>query len=604
MKNETSEKSSKPVVDNSSMITAENSSTLQSKLNLRKNKLAQIREKKYSNTALFENQKREWPLKEKKRPKVGLYITDVTISKLKDSELDTKSTLHTTYNHPTYNTTKNRNRNNFFKTKSSLPYITNYNNYNQKLDEETYLEYFKNMTSDENYLQKMEQEKEKSERKLKNKKSRTFRDDKNAYIRKTNEIKRLKYELELKKNAMDNYQENLKIQLNSLNYTMANIQAYKDDIENNFIAKYNEALRIFPRKIYDLKLLSDKQNNELKQLKNDVMNLKQLITKKELALKDIEKWIKLQIFIREGKNPENVKAALKKYNGKLIYNSMEELENNLTYKQNNNLRLIDKYNKSEREKKNLMPWLAEQEKSYENFKKTFWVQVDEKLVELNSLKKREEDLIKTIKQLKSNDESNEFDEVKKLGNEPQIMDIHEIYSNQTLTNELGIKYKPIKKKNNIYHYIDCIFCSILSNDISGLDLDTNSLNQLSNINLPKFKRAFIQMNFIEISLNYLISSINSKIISYKKNMQIMEKTCKIIDSYHKMLNVNRNKKEMKKRRDNILKRVEKRANKNYFTSRGKTDYNVVLVQKNREMERLKNKKYLKNIDIWDFLHDV
>ena len=604
MKNETSEKSSKPVVNNSSMITAENSSTLQSKLNLRKNKLAQIREKKYSNTALFENQKREWPLKEKKRPKVGLYITDVTISKLKDSELDTKTTLHTTYNHPTYNSTKNRNRNNFFKTKSSLPYITNYNNYNQKLDEETYLEYFKNMTSDENYLQKMEQEKEKSERKFKNKKSRTFRDDKNAYIRKTNEIKRLKYELELKKNAMDNYQENLKIQLNSLNYTMANIQAYKDDIENNFIAKYNEALRIFPRKIYDLKLLSDKQNNELKQLKNDVMNLKQLITKKELALKDIEKWIKLQIFIREGKNPENVKAALKKYNGKLIYNSMEELENNLTYKQNNNLRLIDKYNKSEREKKNLMPWLAEQEKSYENFKKTFSVQVDEKLVELNSLKKRGEDLIKTIKQLKSNDESNEFDEVKKLGNEPQIMDIHEIYSNQTLTNELGIKYKPIKKKNNIYHYIDCIFCSILSNDISGLDLDTNSLNQLSNINLPKFKRAFIQMNFIEISLNYLISSINSKIITDKNNMQIMEKTCKIIDSYHKMLNVNRNKKEMKKRRDNILKRVEKRANKNYFTSRGKTDYNVVLVQKNREMERLKNKKYLKNIDIWDFLHDV
>ena len=604
MKNETSEKSSKPVVNNSSMITAENSSTLQSKLNLRKNKLAQIRDKKYSNTALFENQKREWPLKEKKRPKVGLYITDVTISKLKDSELDTKSTLHTTYNHPTYNSTKNRNRNNFFKTKSSLPYITNYNNYNQKLDEETYLEYFKNMTSDENYLQKMEQEKEKSERKLKNKKSRTFRDDKNAYIRKTNEIKRLKYELELKKNAMDNYQENLKIQLNSLNYTMANIQAYKDDIENNFIAKYNEALRIFPRKIYDLKLFSDKQNNELKQLKNDVMNLKQLITKKELALKDIEKWIKLQIFIREGKNPENVKAALKKYNGKLIYNSMEELENNLTYKQNNNLRLIDKYNKSEREKKNLMPWLAEQEKSYENFKKTFSVQVDEKLVELNSLKKRGEDLIKTIKQLKSNDESNEFDEVKKLGNEPQIMDIHEIYSNQTLTNELGIKYKPIKKKNNIYHYIDCIFCSILSNDISGLDLDTNSLNQLSNINLPKFKRAFIQMNFIEISLNYLISSINSKIISDKNNMQIMEKTCKIIDSYHKMLNVNRNKKEMKKRRDNILKRVEKRANKNYFTSRGKTDYNVVLVQKNREMEKLKNKKYLKNIDIWDFLHDV
>ena len=476
--------------------------------------------------------------------------------------------------------------------------------FKEKPNEETYLEYFKNLTNDENYLLKMEQEKEKSERKLKNKKNQTFRDDKNAYIRKTNEIKRLKYELDLKRNAMDNYQENLKIQLNSLNYAIANIQAYKDDIETNFIAKYNEALRIFPRKIYDMKILSDKQNNELKKLKNDVMNLKQLISKREGALKDIEKWLNLQIFIKEGKNPENLKSALKKYKGKLIFNSMEELENNLTYKQNNNLRLIEKYNKSEREKKNLMPWLAEQEKSYENYKKTFAIQSDEKFAELDALKKREQDLIETINQLKADDEDNDLNEIKKLGNKTKTVNLHEIYDNQILTNELGIKYKPIKKKNNIYHYIDCIFCSILSNDILGLSLDINSENQLSNINLPKFKRAFIQMNFIEISLNYLISSINSKIISDKNNMQIMEKTCKIIDSYHKMVNVNRNKKEMKKRRDNILKRVEKRANKNYFTSRGKTDYNVVLVQKNREMEKLKNKKYLKNIDIWDFLHDV
>ena len=83
-----------------------------------------------------------------------------------------------------------------------------------------------------------------------------------------------------------------------------------------------------------------------------------------------------------------------------------------------------------------------------------------------------------------------------------------------------------------------------------------------------------------------------------------EKTSKIIDAYHKMINVNRNKMEMKKKRDNILKKVQNRANKNYVFSRGKTDYNVVLVDKNREMERIKNKKYIKNEDIWDFLHDV
>ena len=57
----------------------------------------------------------------------------------------------------------------------------------------------------------------------------------------------------------------------------------------------------------------------------------------------------------------------------------------------------------------------------------------------------------------------------------------------------------------------------------------------------------------------------------------MEKTSKIIDSYHKMINENRNKTDMKKKRDNILKKVQNRANKNYAFSRGKTDYNVFLL---------------------------
>ena len=47
MKNETSEDPSKPVMNNSSLITAENSSSLHSKLNQRRNKMLALREKKY-----------------------------------------------------------------------------------------------------------------------------------------------------------------------------------------------------------------------------------------------------------------------------------------------------------------------------------------------------------------------------------------------------------------------------------------------------------------------------------------------------------------------------------------------------------------------------
>ena len=602
MKNETSDDASKKVINNSSMVTAENSSSIQSKFNQRKNKLTTLHEKKYSNTALFEDPKREWSKKQKKIPKDNLYITDVTLSKFRDTDFETKSTLQTTKNYPSYNSTKNRNKNSFFNTKSSLPYITNYNNINPKTEEQTYLQYFGSMLKNDEFVKKMKQNQEKK-RKLKNKKSKTFRDDKNEYIRKTNEIKRLKYELNLKINAMEDYKENLKIQVNSFNHTMSNIQSYKEDIENNFITKYNDNLRKLAKTVYDKKLFFDEQNNKLKKLKNDVADLKQNISKKENIIKDIEKWIKLQIYMKEGKKPEILENALKKYKGKLIFNTMEELENNLSYKESQNLILIDKYNKSEKEKEKLIPWLNNVEKSYENLSKNFLSNINEKLTILNSLKKRERDLQLTINQLK---EKNKDEEEKKETSTTKKININnkENSDNQILINELGIKYKPIKCKNNIYHYINCIFCGILANEISGLSLDNNDSNQLSNANLPAFKIAKIQMNFIELSLNHLISSINKKIISDKNSLQTMEKTCKIIDAYHKMKNVNRNKSEMKKKRNNILKKVEYRANKNYVFSRGKTDYNVVLEQKNKEIERLKNKKHLKNVDIWDFLHDI
>ena len=606
MKTETSEDPSKPVVNNSSMLTAENSSTLHSKLNQRRNKLNAIKEKKYSNIALFENPKRDLSKNEKKRQKTNLYLTNLTYTKFGDTNFETKSTLISTKINQTNNSTKNRDHNNFYKTKSTLPYITNYNmndNQNKKLDEQTFLEYFDNMMKNKENINNIIKEGKNKNKNLKQKRNRTFRDDKNEYLRKTKEIKRLKYELDLKINAMEDYKVNLKNQKNSFNYTISNIQAYKDDIENNFITKYNDILRDLSRKIYNEKFSLDSQTNKLKQLKNDVNNLKQMINKKEGILKDIEKWIKLQIYMKEGKNPENIHLALKKYEGKLIFNSMEELENNLSYKEYQNLRLLDKYNKAKKEKEKLVPLLQEEEKSYEIVEKNFSEIIEDKLALLNSLKKRELNLQSTINQLKN---INKELEEKKSNSTTNIIinKKKDIYDIKYLVNELGIKYKPTKSGNNIFNYIESIFYSFLLNEISGISLDINDETLLSNINLPESKKAIIQMNFIELSLNHLISNINNKISSDKNSLQIKEKTCKIIDSYHKMKNVNRNNLEMKKKRDNILKKVEKRANKHYVFSRGKVDYNIVLEEKNKEIERLKNKKHLKKIDIWDFLYDV
>jgi hypothetical protein len=611
MKNETSEEASKPVANNSSLMTAENSSSIQSKLNNRRKKLALLNKKKYSNTALFENKKRELSLKEKekesKKQKNSIYITDVTSSKFRDTNFETKSTLHTTKNNQTYNSIKSRTKHSFSRTanintnknrNSSLPYITNYN---PRTDEKNFLTYFGNIFTKDYvkniYKEKIEPKKESNENiNLNKKKNKTFRDDKNEYIRKTNEIKRLKYELDLKKHALEDFKFKLMNKINSFEKTNADILAYKEDIENNFISRYNDNLRKLSRKLYDLKIELDIQNNKLKGLKNDINNLKQSIVKKENCLKDIEKWLKLQIFIKEGKNPTDLKTALIKYKGKLIFNSMEELEGHINYKQSQNLRLIQKYNKIEKEKEKLFPWLEDQEKSFHNLENIFINNITEKLIILNSLKKREKNLLATINQLKKENISNKDEndnKNKKENTETKIA-----------LNELGVKYKPILYKNNIYHYIDCIFCGILANNIQGISLDTKDSNQLYNVNIQKEKKALIQMNFIEISLNYLISTINKKIANDKNSVIIIEKTTKLIESYHKMLNVNRNKMEMKKKRDKILKKVQDRSNKNYVFYRGKTDYNVVKEQKNINIEKMKNKKKLKNIDIWDFFYDV
>ena len=620
MKNETSEDQSKPVINNSSLLTAENSSSIQSKLNQRRIKLAQIKKKKYSNTALFENKNRKISSKDKntnKNQKGGIYITDVTVSKFRDTNFETKSTLQTTHNIPTHNTTKTYTRRNFSKTnKNSLPFITNYEPKKNNDDKNNFLTYFghifnkdyvKNIYNE--HLEDKGKELDENKKKKKNlnqKKNKTFRDDKNEYIRKTNEIKRLKYELDLKKKAMEDYQVNLQNQINSFDNATSNLLSYKEEIENNFIEKYNDGLRNLSRKIYDKKIESDILNNRLKELRNDINNLKQAIVKKENVIKDIEKWLKLQIYIKEGKEPLDIKKALIEYKDKLIFNSMDELEMTLNYKKYQNILLIEKYNKIEKEKEKLFPSLFEHQKSYNKLEQTYIGSLNEKIVELNSLKKQERNLKATLFQLKKNNLSfNEENDNTNINNKNNKKENNDNTNDSKIkVNELGIKYKPIKYKNNIYHYIDCIFCGMLANDITGISLSTKDSNQLSNVNIPKEKKALIQMNFIEICLNHLISNINNRILNDPNSKIILEKTCKRIDSYHKMVNVNRNKMEMKKKRDSILKKVEDRSNKNYVYSRGKYDFNIVQEEKNKKIERLKNKKQMKKIDIWDFFYDV
>ena len=596
---------SKLLINNSSLITAENSS-FQSKFNNRKNRLKSKEENKYSNTAIFEIPRRGQSndlLNNKKNYKKSLYLTDILDTTPKN-ELKNKSTFELTK--IDYKVKKRELSNEL------LPKIIAYKKYirnpecftccNKKI-EPKYLTRLYNEQHMKNNIEDL----------ILNKKANIIspREDKNIYIKKTNDIKKIKYEINLKKEAMIEYRDNLKNHLNSINYTIKTIKEYKNNLDNTFLNKYNEDLRLLNSKLREEKNKSNIQNKELLDLKKDVSSLQLLIRKKEETLKKIKKWLILQIHLKEGVKPKDLNEALeKRYKNKLIFETPEELYITFKHKEDKNVRLLNEYNKSDEEKKIYINELLELERHFDsmtidtensitekenillNLKKKK-VELDISLNELNSLK------IKYL-QIKNNNNHNQTKRSKSVNNNVIISN----NENDIKKNSLGIYYKPIKNHNDMFTLIDCIYMAFIKNDIAGLTLESNFINEINNINTSKSKKANIKMKIIEIGLNYLYSSIYERINTNKNNLKIMEDTYHLIDLYHKKVNGKKNRLELDNKRSALMKKIEDKNKRVYFLPKGKIEkFNIVAIKKKLEKDKLKNKKVIKKIDIWDFLHD-
>ena len=156
----------------------------------------------------------------------------------------------------------------------------------------------------------------------------------------------------------------------------------------------------------------------------------------------------------------------------------------------------------------------------------------------------------------------------------------------------------------MFTLIDCIYMAFIKNDIAGLTLESNFINEINNINTSKSKKANIKMKIIEIGLNYLYSSIYERINTNKNNLKIMEDTYHLIDLYHKKVNGKKNRLELDNKRSALMKKIEDKNKRVYFLPKGKIEkFNIVAIKKKLEKDKLKNKKVIKKIDIWDFLHD-
>lgn len=595
---------SKYMKNNSSMFTAENSSFL-SKINNRKNRLSSTEDGKYSNTVIFSNIKRGKSnnyYKNKIRNKGELYLTELNNSSSDGREANYKSFFQLTdIDHDI----KKREI-----KKDSLPNIASYNRYLKTpscftcCDTKLYPKYLTRLYNEQemkNHLEKL----------ILTKKAniRTLKDDKINYLRKTNDIKRIKYEIYLKKESMMEYKDNLKNHINSLNYTISTLKSYQENLKHSFLNKYNESLRILNAEIIKEKKILDKQNQKLLDLNNDVSSLELQIEKKILTLKKIKKWLILQIHIKEGVKPDNLDEALeKRYNKKLIFETAEELDIILKNKENKNLRLMTEFNKCDEEKKYYIAELLDLEKHIGNIKQDMDTIITERQNQLTNLKKKKIDLDISLNELNSLKRNYLQININSNNKRSKSVASNKMISNsnegEIVKNELGIYYKPITIHNNLFISIDATYNSIVKNNIDGLYLNEVYINDINNINTSKSKRAIIQMKIIEIGLNYLLDSIQNKIKNNKDNLKILEDTRHLTDLYHKRVNGDKNKEEILERRNILMKRIDEKNRKIYLFPRGKIEkYNIVGINLIKKKEKLKHKRIIKKIDIWDFLHD-
>jgi hypothetical protein len=224
------------------------------------------------------------------------------------------------------------------------------------------------------------------------------------YINKTRQINRIKYCMNLRNESIKEYNNNIKEQINGIDYTINSLKIYKNNLENNFLNEFIVQLRALNQAALTERLNEENLRNTLVKLKKDNYNLLAVIRKNEINKYYIEKWLGLQIYIKDGiKIPENKipNYINKHYNGKLIIETPEEFDDFYKKKEFKSIRLIETLNHSNEEKIELF---KEFKKIKQNFSedKNLIISVLEKEKLLSLLKIRNNDLIKEKKEILRN----------------------------------------------------------------------------------------------------------------------------------------------------------------------------------------------------------
>ena len=402
------------------------------------------------------------------------------------------------------------------------------------------------------------------------------RDSSFDYIEKTKEIILARYNLQIKKEAVERIENNVKNEIKTLNQTMKEMKRYKDDLENNFINKYNEALKSLNNQIIEEKIKNDLLSIELGRINKEVNKLHNIIVKIDGIKKGIEKWIIFQIQMHKRKIPLNLKETLKnEYNWGLIFSTPDEFEDWFESMKIKNIYLLNKYNTKVKEKQEVMENYLEIKK---NIEKDKWVdnEVIEKEKILELLKIRNEKLEKD----KKNNLKNTITELKTSKKIPYLITSQ---SPKNLFSKVKYIYSRIK--------------DLLGNEVNNIIIDAE-LSRMTN-NEEKIVK---MLTSIELVLNYLISKFNE----YKMNPKLFSIYKEIkykMDLEHKKDTANQAQIEEKRKIAILQERLERRNKRFIFVPFRKVEnYPFALFNRKTVSEIEENLQHPLTLN--DFLYDT
>ena len=414
----------------------------------------------------------------------------------------------------------------------------------------------------------------------KNERSRV-RDSSNEYIEKTKDIILARYNFEIKKEAVQRIENNIKNEIYSLEQTMKQMKRCKDDLENNFINAYNEALKKLDIQISEERIKNDELSIRLAKLVKEVNKIQNQIIKIDGIKKGIEKWIIFQIRMDKRIIPKNLKEILEKvYHNNLIFSSVEQFEDWFESMKIKNIYLLNKFNEKVREK-------DEVKKSYLEMKK-----IQEKATWLDNEVNEKEKVLELLKI-----------RYKKLESEKKELSKFKYILNDTKLNKsmytIGDKPKILKdilfiKTKSIYSHINSLIGNEIKNNI--LETDIIRINR-------KEEKIIKMLTSLELILNYLIE----KFIDYRMNpktLTILKEIKNRIDTEHKNNTALLAKIAEEKKIKKLKEKLELRSKRGIFLPLRKVDNYPFAILNKQKISITKDNFHKSNeLSFYDFIYE-